>query len=188
MHILTVYEGGTISLQFTGKSKDAILDALRCWMNIYNGEGDHPQRVDGLTCRDCPAPHDVILRWDEDYGKWCIWWDDETPRYFGWTRAAAAFVDACACKAVRVDDPCPMRSTETTNECPSCKRIAELINWWDDGLEWWGCQDCFDEYGDGTKGKEIPPKKSCLLDDPCQDCIRDCRVSFPACEASDARL
>lgn len=116
---LTVYEGGTISLQFTGKSKDEVSDALRRWMNTYNGEGEHPQRVDGLTCRDCPD--DVVLRWDEDYGKWCIWWDNETPRYFGWSRARAAFIDACLVKVLRIDNPCQDCKSDCRISFPACE-------------------------------------------------------------------
>lgn len=100
-YILTIYKDGE-PLQFTGKSEDAVVTALRRWMSANR------QRVDGLTCRDCPSPYDVVLRWDGDYSlsRWVIWWDDELHRCFGWSKARKAFLDACHHKIVRRCQDC----------------------------------------------------------------------------------
>ena len=90
----------------TGATRALALRSLRQWMN----GGDD---VDGLACRDCPAPHDVTLRYDNATGKWHVDLGDGTGGWFDWDGARQAFLDACAVKVQDLRVKC---------ECVDCGR------------------------------------------------------------------
>lgn len=163
-YILTVWTQQGQALQFTGATEELTLLKLRYWMN-GGGEKKEPFRVDGLTCKNCPAPHDVVLGWDERRGKWYVDWPGSTWQakvkkeqrplrtpndwkaatsrsssrrcFKDFGAAAGAFLDACACRVMDLRVKC---------RCADCGR--EMVRAYAPHIPMVGhvCYDCLTYY------------------------------------------
>lgn len=118
MYTITVYEGEHPHI-FTGQSENAALGVLRNWMNANNGEKDNPQHIDGLVCKMDLFDYPETITLFRDPDGWRIAWDDEPDGYYRtWSKACAAFLDACYFQIV---NPCQECKSSCRFSFPACE-------------------------------------------------------------------